>query len=64
MINQTKIILITNRLQVFIQSLIVIFVFTTISLNHSILSASDLGRKLGPQLSATPDKGSFALIKW
>ena len=62
MINQTKIILITNRLQVFIQSLIVIFVFTTISLNHSILSASDLGRKLGPQLSATPDKGSFALI--
>jgi len=62
MINRTKIILITNRLQVFIQSLIVFLVFTTIALIPIKLIANDLGRKLGTQLSTSPDKGSFALI--
>jgi len=63
MANQRKIILITNRLQVFIKSLIIILAFTTIIFNTNNLIANDLGRKLGPQLSTTPDKGSFALIR-
>ena len=62
MINQPKITVITNRLQVFIKLLIVFLVFTTIALNPNDLLANDLGRKLGSQLSTTPDKGSFALI--
>lgn len=62
MINQLKITLITNRLQVFIQSLIVFLVFTTIALNSNVLLANDLGRKLGTHLSITFDKGSFPLI--
>ncbi|MCX6237322.1 MAG: glycosyl hydrolase 115 family protein [Bacteroidia bacterium] len=62
MTSQTKIILVTNRLQVFVKPLIIFLVFTTIALIPIKLAANDLGRKLGPQLSTTPDKGSFSLI--
>jgi hypothetical protein len=62
MINKTKIILIPNRLRVFIQSLIVFLVFTTIALIPVKLAANDLGRNLGSQLSTTPEKGSFSLL--
>ena len=55
--------LFTNiRLHTLLKSLIVFLVFTAIALIPINLIANDLDRKLGPQLSTTPDKGSFALI--
>ncbi len=59
---QTKIFLKAVRLPVFIRSLIISLAFTTIALNHNELSANEVGRRLGPQISITPDKGSFSLI--
>ncbi len=60
--NQSKIIKTTTPSQAFIKSLILFIVLTTIALIPIRLAANDLGRKLGAQLSTTPDKGSFALI--
>ena len=62
MINQTKIILITNQFRAVVKSLIVFLVFTTLALMSNKLAANDLGRKLGAQLSTVPAKGSFSLL--
>ena len=62
MTNKIIIVLKTNRLQDFFKSLIVFLVFATIVSISNELAANDLDRKLGTQLSATPEKGSFPLI--
>ncbi len=62
MSTRPKIFLIAARFQVFIKSLFVFLAMVTIVFNTSKLLASELGRNLGPQLSKTPDKGSFSLI--
>ena len=62
MANRSKFFPKTARLHLFIKSMIVFLVFTTISINTNKLSANELGRKLGSLLSSTPDKGSFPLI--
>jgi hypothetical protein len=61
--NHPKIILITFRQKVFMRSLFVFLALTTIILGHNKLLANELGRNLGSQLSISPQKGSFSLIK-
>lgn len=51
-----------TSLHVFIRSLVVLLMFTSMILNPQDSSAGGLGRKLGNLVSASPSKGSFTLI--
>ncbi len=62
MVSPPKIFFKAARFKVFIKSLFVLLMITTIVFDANKLLANELGRKLGSQLSTTPDKGSFSLI--